>query len=70
MIVPAGVPKDIVTRINTEINKAIASPAFKEKMLSIGYDLVGGTSEQFTEHVRKENAKWAEVVKRAGLKID
>src|SRR5207344_1847308 len=70
MIVPVGVPKSIVARLNTEINKAIASPIFKEKMRSIGYELVGGTPEQFTAHVRKENAKWAEVVKRAGVKVD
>jgi tripartite-type tricarboxylate transporter receptor subunit TctC len=70
VIVPAGVPKAIVERINREVNKALTSAVLKEKMMALGYEFVGGTSEQFVQHVRKENAKWADVVKRAGVTID
>ena len=70
VIVPAGVPNVIVQRLNKEINTAITSDAAKEKLGSIGYDLVGGSSEQFTRLVRKEIAKWADVVKRTGAKLD
>lgn len=70
VIVPAGVPKHLVTRLNAEINKALVSAAAKEKLAGSGYELVGGTPEQFTEHVKKEVAKWADVVKRTGAKID
>jgi tripartite-type tricarboxylate transporter receptor subunit TctC len=52
-----------------EINKALTSP-LKEKYVALGYDLVGGTPEQFDAFATKEVAKWAEVVKRSGAKID
>ncbi len=70
VVVPTGVPKSIIARLNAEINKALASDTAKERLASVGYDLVGGTSEQFTKLVKKEIAKWADVVRRTGAKID
>jgi tripartite-type tricarboxylate transporter receptor subunit TctC len=70
VVVPAGVPRALVTRLNAEINRALASPMAREKLAGSGYDLVGGTPEQFTELVRKETAKWADVIKRTGAKVD
>ena len=70
VIVPAGVPKTIVERLNAEVNTALASASAKEKLGSLGYDLVGGSTEQFTKLVRSEIAKWAEVVKRTGARLD
>ena len=70
VIVPAGVAKGIVARLNAEINKALASATMKDTIAAMGYELVGGTPEQFTAHVRKEIAKWADVVRRTGAKVD
>jgi tripartite-type tricarboxylate transporter receptor subunit TctC len=70
VVVPAGVPQAIVARLNAEINKALASPVLKEKLMGLGYDVVGGTPEQFDVFVKKEAAKWADVVKRSGAKVD
>jgi tripartite-type tricarboxylate transporter receptor subunit TctC len=70
VVVPVGVPKTIVARLNAGINQVLASPALKEKYFAIGYELVGGTPEQFDAFVRKEIAKWADVVKRSGAKVD
>jgi tripartite-type tricarboxylate transporter receptor subunit TctC len=42
----------------------------KESIGTLGYELVGGTPEQFTEFVKKESSKWADVVKRTGAKVD
>jgi tripartite-type tricarboxylate transporter receptor subunit TctC len=70
VVVPSGVPKAIVERLNAEVNTALASASAKEKLGSLGYDLVGGSSEQFTKLVKSEIAKWADVVKRTGAKID
>lgn len=69
-IVPRGAPSDIVARLNHEFNKVIALPHVREKVATFGAELVGGTPEQFAEHIRKETVKWADVVKRAGVKID
>ena len=70
VVFPAGVPKPIVARMNAEVNRALQTPVLKDKFTSIGYDLVGGTPEQLTEFVRGEIAKWADVAKRSGAKID
>ena len=70
VITPAGVPRPIVLRLNSEINKAIASPGFKQRFAEIGDEPGGGTPEQFAELVKKEGAKWKEVAKRSGAKID
>jgi tripartite-type tricarboxylate transporter receptor subunit TctC len=70
MIVPAGVPKARVARLNAEINKGLAAPSLKEKVALFGYEVAGGTPERFTEHVQQEAAKWAAVIKRSGVKVD
>ena len=69
-IAPAAVPKAIVSRLNAEFNKALALPAIKEKYYALGQEIVGGTPEQFADYIQKESAKWADVVKRAGIKVD
>jgi len=65
-----GAPKAIVARLNAEINKVLALPALKEKYATIGYELVGGTPQQFDAFVKSEIAKWAEVVRRSGAKLN
>jgi tripartite-type tricarboxylate transporter receptor subunit TctC len=70
VIVPAGVPKPIVARLNAEINKALAAPAVRDRLPELGLQLAGGTPEQFREHIRREAEKWADVVKRSGAKVD
>jgi tripartite-type tricarboxylate transporter receptor subunit TctC len=70
IVAPAGVPKAIVAKLNTEINTAIATRSLREKFAAIGSEPAGGTPEQFGELIRKESAKWGEVVKRSGAKVD
>jgi tripartite-type tricarboxylate transporter receptor subunit TctC len=70
VIVPAGVPKAIVARLNSEVNRALAAPAVRDRLPDLGLDVVGGTPQQFADHIRQETAKWAEVVKRSGAKAD
>jgi tripartite-type tricarboxylate transporter receptor subunit TctC len=70
VITPAGVPREIVIRLNAEINRAVLSPDFRQRFAAIGDEPGGGTAEQFGELVRKESAKWREVARRSGAKID
>ncbi len=67
-VVPARTPRDIVLRLNAELNKALFSAPVAEKMSAIGSIPVGGTPEQFAEHIRAETAKWAKVIKAAGIR--
>jgi tripartite-type tricarboxylate transporter receptor subunit TctC len=70
VVVPAGVPKALVARLNAEINKALESSTLRERFLLQGYEPVGGTPERFAEFIKSENRKWADVVKRIGAKVD
>jgi tripartite-type tricarboxylate transporter receptor subunit TctC len=70
-MVPTRVPREIVLRLNTEINKAILSPVLIERYLMFsGSTPVGGTPEQFVEHVRRETVKWGQVLKAAGIRAE
>ena len=69
-IVPAGVPKSIVARLNAEINKALRSPTVQENLPELGLVILGSTPQEFAAHIKSETAKWADVVKRSGAKVD
>lgn len=70
VIVPAGFPRPLVSRLNSEINQILATPDFKERIGKIGYETAGGTPEQFAELIRSDTKKWAEIVKRSGAKAE
>ena len=63
-------PPDIVKRYNAEFNKAITAPDMRKRMIENGYEPVGGEPEKLSELIRVETAKWAKVVKAAGMKVD
>lgn len=67
-VVPKQTPTEIVKRLNAEFNKALFSPAVSARLAAIGSIPVGGTPEQFGEHVRRETAKWAKVIQAAGIR--
>ena len=66
---PANLPPDVLKRLNEAINAAVTTPAFKERFGQIGDEPAGGTPEEFGIVMRTERAKWADVVKRAGAKM-
>ena len=67
---PAGTPPEIVTRLNTELNKALRSPDIQERLFQIGAEPAPGTPKELDDYVRKELAKWAKVVKEVGIKVE
>jgi len=70
ILAPAGTPRDIVTKINAEANKALQSAEMKEKLLSQGAEAAGNSPEFFGDYIRSETVKWAKVVKESGAKVD
>ena len=70
ILAPAGVPRDIINRLNAELNKAIATPDLKEKFASNGVDPLGGTPEQFGSYIRSESVRFGRVIKDAGIKAE
>ena len=70
VFVPAGTPKEIVTRLNTELVKILNMPDVKQKLLDSGIEATSDTPEQFAAYIQAETKKWAKVVKEANVKVD
>ena len=68
--VPTGTPRPIVDRLNVEIGKALAMPDVKQKLSAQGIDVAGGTPEQFGAYMHDEFAKWSQLVKDSGAKVE
>ena len=65
---PAKTPRDVILKINADVIKIINSPELKERLKAEGSDPVGNSPEQFAAFLRSEVAKWAKVIKVAGVK--
>jgi len=65
---PRGMPKPIVDRLNTEINKVLALPEVKSRLLEVGADVMPTTVDQFAAFVKAESDKFLQIIKDANLK--
>ena len=70
IITTAGVPRPVLDKLNAAVNRALLQPDTKERLAQLGSEGGGGTPEAFVELIRRDSAKWAEVVRRSGAKID
>jgi tripartite-type tricarboxylate transporter receptor subunit TctC len=70
VIAPAGLPRPILDRLNAAVNRTIVDPVTKERLEQLGSEGGGGTPEEFGALIRKDSAKWAEVIRKSGAKID
>ena len=70
VLAPAGTPREVVTRLNTEINRAVKLPDMQERFLQQGATPAPGTPEEYAAFTRSEIAKWAKVVKVSGAKVE
>jgi len=70
LLVPAGTPKEIVVRLNTEVARILRSPETAERLYSFGAEAIDNTPEEFAAYISAEFVKWAKVVKAAGLRAE
>ena len=70
LLAPVKTAKDIVTRLNVEIGKILASAEVRERFIGEGIEPIGGTPESFGKFIREEIDKYAKVVKAANLKSE
>jgi tripartite-type tricarboxylate transporter receptor subunit TctC len=68
--VPAKTPRAIIDKLNAEFVRAVKSPDLRERLIAQGADPAGDTPEQYTAFVQNEIAKWAKVIKAAGIKAE
>jgi tripartite-type tricarboxylate transporter receptor subunit TctC len=67
---PAGTPPEVVQKVNAAINRVLQMPEIRERLETLTFEPIGGSSQQFADYVRSEVAKWAVVVKETGAKLD
>lgn len=70
LIAPAGTPKEIVARLNAEAAKILKDPKMAEQFAQRGIRLVGNSAEEFVAFIPKERARWGEIVKASGVKLE
>jgi len=70
VIAPAGLPRPVLERLNAAVNAAINEPATRERLAEMGSESGGGTPDDYATLIRRDSAKWAEVIRRSGARID
>jgi tripartite-type tricarboxylate transporter receptor subunit TctC len=69
LFAPRGIPTDVITRLNTEINRVVQTTAMQKIFAGLGTEPMAGNPQQWSSYVRSEVAKWALVVKEARITL-
>ena len=67
---PAGTPRDIVIKLNSEINKLMSTPETRKAMYDAGVEVSTSTPEAMTDYMALEMVRWGKIVKEIGIKLD
>jgi tripartite-type tricarboxylate transporter receptor subunit TctC len=70
LLAPAGTPKAVVVRLNTEVNRILALPDVRQRLQDAGIEAAGGSPQQFSDFLGTEMVKWAKVAKDAGIQAE
>ena len=67
---PAGMPRELVTRLNAEINKALAMPEVRSRMDAMGVEVINSTPEHLAEALKRDTARYTKVIQDLNIKLD
>ena len=67
---PAGTPQEIIDRLNTETNKILKEPAFREKLVALGFQPLGGSIDDMKQTIQRDRAKWKAVIDAQGIRLE
>jgi tripartite-type tricarboxylate transporter receptor subunit TctC len=70
VLAPAGTPRPIISQLNQALVKIMHSPELKDRLAAIGTDPLTSTPEEFADYIKREIAKWGDVVRKTNLKAD
>ena len=70
MLVPAGTPAAVVRRLHADVVKILAQPETRDRISALGFDIIASSPQEFAAQIKVEVAKWAKVVKEAGIKVE
>jgi tripartite-type tricarboxylate transporter receptor subunit TctC len=68
VLAPAATPRPIVERLSADANRVLADPDVRSRMIALGADPRGNTPEEFARFIRDDQAKWAKLMREAGIK--
>ena len=67
---PKGTPREVIDKVNAEVNRALADPKMRERLAELGGKPIAGTPEDFGKVIAAETAKWEKVVTSSGAKVE
>ncbi|MGH8616579.1 MAG: Bug family tripartite tricarboxylate transporter substrate binding protein [Burkholderiales bacterium] len=70
LLVPAGTPAAVVQRLHADVVKILTQPETRDRISSLGFEIVASSPKEFAAQIRLEVAKWTKVVKEAGVKVE
>ncbi len=70
LVGPAGLPPAMVTKVNADVKRVLAMPDVRERLIGLGVDVAASTPEELAALIQRDAAKWAEPIKKAGIKLD
>lgn len=70
VLLPAGTPLAIATRLHGNITQALATPDMRDRLTAIGFETIGNTPEQFSAQIKADIARWGKVIREAGIKAE
>jgi tripartite-type tricarboxylate transporter receptor subunit TctC len=70
LLAPAGTPVPVISRLNSEVNRALATKEVRERLASEGGETLGGSPAQFAAFLAAEHAKWGRIVRESGAKVE
>ena len=70
LLAPAGTPREVIAKINADVQKVLASPDVKEKLATQGGETHGSTPEAFAAFMKAEHDTYAKIIAQAGIKVD
>jgi tripartite-type tricarboxylate transporter receptor subunit TctC len=70
VVIPTGVARETILRLNTEIVRSLRDPALRERFMAQGVELVPTTPEEFATFIRQDIAKWAKVIQMSGVRAE
>jgi tripartite-type tricarboxylate transporter receptor subunit TctC len=68
VLAPAGTPREVVAKLHDAVTRTLRDPGVRDRFMADGADIIGSTPEEFGAYIASETAKWAKVIKSAGIK--
>jgi len=69
-LVPVGTPRELIVKLHADITRTLVAPEVRDKLVTLGFDLVGGTPEAFATLIRNDIARFGKLIKAAGIKAE